>query len=80
VLKCSFLLLGLILGLLPPPLLTGAMGVVVGRDLGRGGIGIFGGVLLLVLLLAICQLWPDMMMRHLSEMLNRLGGKRIRCG
>ena len=78
-LKCSFLLLGLILGLLHLLQLVGGF-VVAERDLGRGGIGIFGGVLLLVLLLAICQLWPDMMMRHLSEMLNRLGGKRIRCG
>jgi hypothetical protein len=32
------------------------------RDLGRGGIGIFGGVLLLMLLLAACQLWPDVVM------------------
>ena len=71
-LKCSFLLLGLILGLLPPLLLTGAMGVVVGRDLGRGGIGIFGGVLLLGLLLAICQLWHDSTMRRSSPILESI--------
>jgi len=55
VLKCSFLLLELILGLHPPLLLVGGF-VVAERDLGRGGIGIFGGVLLLVLLLAAYQL------------------------
>jgi len=39
---------------------------VVERDLGRGGIGIFGGVLLLVLLLAAGQLWHDLTMRSSS--------------
>jgi hypothetical protein len=61
VLKCSFLLLELILGLLPLRFRIFELEAVGGglRDLGRGGIGIFGGVLLLMLLLAAYQLWPD---------------------
>jgi hypothetical protein len=59
-LKCNFLLLELILGLLPLRFRIFELEAVGGglRGLGIGGIVIFGGVLLLVLLLAAYQLWP----------------------
>jgi hypothetical protein len=58
VLRCSFLLLELILD--PPLHLMGVMEEGGLRGLGIRGIGIFGGVLLLVLLLATGQFWPDL--------------------
>jgi hypothetical protein len=64
VLKCNFLLLELILGLLPLRFRIFELEVVVGgwKGLGRGDIGRFGGVLLLELLLAAYQLGPNVVM------------------
>ena len=61
-LKYNFLLLELILDLPPLIRLVGVF-VVDWRGLGIGGIAIFEGVLLLVLLLAFGQLLPDVMTR-----------------